>query len=114
MKKRYVRTEDGIFEVVKEEVLCGVRFYDIETKEHLNRIRGESIIAYADIEELCDEFVLVEKMREATYYHRSHNFNDFKSIAMLNERYTLYGAVWTSKGLIYVAKMNKDGELELI
>jgi hypothetical protein len=26
----------------------------------------------------------------------------------------LYGAIWTSKGLIYVAKMNKEGELELL
>jgi hypothetical protein len=27
---------------------------------------------------------------------------------------TFYGAIWTPKGLIYVAKMNENGELELI
>jgi hypothetical protein len=26
----------------------------------------------------------------------------------------LYGAIWTDKGLIYVAKMNEKGELELL
>lgn len=26
----------------------------------------------------------------------------------------LYGAIWTNKGLIYVAKMNDKGELELL
>lgn len=26
---------------------------------------------------------------------------------------TIYGAIWTDKGLIYVAKMNEKGELEL-
>ena len=26
----------------------------------------------------------------------------------------IYGAIWTDKGLIYVAKMNEKGELELL
>jgi hypothetical protein len=26
----------------------------------------------------------------------------------------IYGAVWTDEGLIYVAQMNKKGELELL
>lgn len=26
----------------------------------------------------------------------------------------VYGAIWTDKGLIYVAKMNNKGELELL
>ena len=26
----------------------------------------------------------------------------------------LFGAIWTDKGLIYVAKMNEKGELELL
>ena len=26
----------------------------------------------------------------------------------------VYGAIWTDKGLIYVAKMNDKGELELL
>ena len=29
-------------------------------------------------------------------------------------KYNIYGAIWTDKGLIYVAKMNDKGDLELI
>ena len=75
---KYIRTKKGI--------------YEPKTKMMFNHIKEYK--EANTIEELCDEFVLVEKMREATYYHRSSNFNDFKSIAMLNERYTLYGAIW--------------------
>lgn len=95
---KYIRTKNGI--------------YEPKTKMMFNHIKEYK---EADtIEELCDEFVLVEKMREVIYHHKSSKFADFKSIALLNERYTLYGAIWTDKGLIYVAKMNDKGELELI
>ena len=30
------------------------------------------------------------------------------------EKVVVYGSIWTDKGLIYVAKMNDKGELELI
>lgn len=32
----------------------------------------------------------------------------------LNHDYEIYGAIWTDKGLIYVAKMNEKGEFELL
>ena len=31
-----------------------------------------------------------------------------------DKKIQIYGAIWTDKGLIYVAKMNKKGELELL
>ena len=36
--------------------------------------------------------------------------------SLLNEEddEIIYGAIWTDKGLIYVAKMNEEGELELL
>lgn len=70
------------------------------------------------IEELCDEFVCdhnngtrVIQIKECKpqfpfcedtvdYFRRN------------NQKY--YGAIWTDKGLIYVAKMNEKGELELL
>ena len=58
------------------------------------------------IEELCDEFVAVGILTEQPY------------IVKLPKAYcknmNVYGAIWTDKGLIYVAKMNKSGELELL
>ena len=32
-------------------------------------------------------------------------------IANCLEEYEIYGAIWTDKGLIYVAKMNEKGEI---
>ena len=109
----YIRTKDGIYEVVKNELGDLVK---IDGGFILLDDIKDKIIKESDtIKELCDEFVLVEKMREVTYHHKSSKFDDFKSIAMLNERYTLYGAIWVDgKGLIYAAKMNETGELVLI
>ena len=46
------------------------------------------------------------------------NFHTFWRIVDKNdlflEDYDWYGAIWTDKGLIYVAKMNSNGELELL
>ena len=61
------------------------------------------------IEELCDEFVIIgkkkRKVKEITKV--IYTLNQLKN----NE---IYGAIWTDRGLIYVAKMNGKGELELL
>jgi len=121
---KYIRIKDGIFEVEKLNLdkIVGAIQYHILDNILIKRMYGSEthmykykILAQADtIEELCDDFILKEKMREVIYYHKSTKFDDLKTIAMLNERYTLYGAIWTIKGLIYVAKMNSEGKLVLI
>lgn len=42
--------------------------------------------------------------------------SDFEILKRENNYPTaqIYGAIWTDKGLIYVAKMNDKGELELL
>lgn len=60
------------------------------------------------IEELCDEFVIVRE-----------NGKSMTALLDLAKEYAkagikVYGAIWTSKGLIYVAKMNDKGELVLL
>ena len=75
----------------------------------------KDIIKQADtIEELCDEFVCVEN----EFLHLIVDIIDFKrdwQCAQITKRETkYYGAIWTDKGLIYVAKMNDKGELELL
>jgi len=40
-------------------------------------------------------------------------FTDLQKYAR-DKDWTIYGAIWTDKGLIYVAKMNDKGEFELI
>ncbi len=87
-------------------------------------VRIDSIVKKADtIEELCDIFVrwnihyipqntdtfIRTKKVDAIY----KNFNKAKYGFKVNG-YELYGAIWTDKGLIYVAKMNEKGELKLL
>lgn len=59
------------------------------------------------IEELCDAFVYVSKEDGNHMFHmngkpRYSKFDD------------IYGAIWTDKGLIYVAKINEKGVWELL
>ncbi|MBR3208822.1 MAG: hypothetical protein IKF82_00995 [Bacilli bacterium] len=118
----YIRTKDGIYEV---------DFVDNSTYYHTtgwNIVEKEQIIAKSDtIEELCDEFVLFYMETKnatpipwATYERRGvwekekeHIINEITNHPSYREP-ILYGAIWTSKGLIYVAKMNSEGNLELI
>lgn len=73
------------------------------------------------IEELCDEFVNKDNVSRLphTFVPRGHwTYEECKEWCS-NEYdskndYELYGAIWTDKGLIYVAKLNDKGDLELI
>lgn len=78
----------------------------------------DEIVKEADtIEELCDEFVWVDNeysrgficniefVKNCTKSHEGRLYGNSKFI---------FGAIWTDKGLIYVAKMNEEGELELL
>ena len=99
---KYIRTKDGIKECEYLFECCAL------TKDNIE-IQRQDIINQADaIEELCDEFVYCkDKKRKAfspmTFTKKDISFYD-----------DIYGAIWTDKGLIYVAKMNEKGELELL
>lgn len=88
---KYIRTKDGIYE------LDGFGFrYPKDYKK-------------ADtIEELCDCFI--GKVSDEEYIHLIGLW-EVKNYQAIKE---VYGTIWTDKGLIYVAKMNEKGELELL
>lgn len=74
------------------------------------------------IEELCDEFIDVDNHEFYKIVHkngityaisRTKVFIGHYDIR-LKEIGQIMGAIYTDKGLIYVAKMNEKGELELI
>ena len=108
---KYIRTKDGIYEVVNEVLLCGTKFYVIEAQDHIFRVRADKVKEANSIEELCDVFVAVRKNASGTYSVFFIEFEDWKTWI---SGYDIYGAIWTAKGLIYVAKMNESGVLELI
>ena len=118
---KYIKTKDGIYEVVCFDEECIIPSPIIKMNGRFTHCSEYKSYKQADtIEELCDEFI---------YEYNSYSKHemcqrncitglwcDYSTELLLNEkeRLSIKGAIWTSKGLIYVAKMNKEGELELI
>jgi hypothetical protein len=95
---KYIRTKDGIYEYVDYDNECIIPSPIIKYKNKLTHCSECNIIKQADtIEELCDVIVC-----NADYKGKAEDLY-----------FNIYGAIWTEKGLIYVAKMNDKGELEL-
>lgn len=103
---KYIRTKDGIFGVI---LISPLGFVRIDKRDGTYPdVFEKDIIKQADtIEELCDEFVSVWD----EYHDVWATLNE--AVCLCSES-DIYGAIWTDKGLIYVAKMNDKGELELL
>ena len=108
----YIRTKDGVYEVdnntegTEEFLWVKTNKANIVQCVWLNCIINQS----ENLEDLCDEFVGVDKTCENG--HQLLRAIPYKCANFWNGG--VYGAIWTDKGLIYVAKMNDEGELELI
>lgn len=113
---KYIRTKD-------DELYKYVRDFDeyiIVTIGGMQAtsIKKDNILKEADsIEELCDNFLVEYTNGEHTMFH------DFYHLKRHYELYSQpyhnvsgrYGCIWVvGKGLIYVAKMNNEGELEVM
>ena len=66
------------------------------------------------IEELCDEFVIKAYCSNEPFLFMKEQMGIKDFIKKCDKDTIIYGAIWTDKGLIYVAKMNNKGELELL
>lgn len=125
----YIRTKNGIYDLKNDskERIFSLHFYNEFSEKEFEKL----ILKQADtIEELCDEFVeefpiykgndVVGIDHQKWEYSKIRNcfLNDLCEMRnydyFIDEKYNFYGAIWTDKGLIYVAKMNEKGELELI
>lgn len=124
----YIRTKDGII-AFGEKYAYPTRLSNGKTYfsfKELTEDRFEVMKEYnhweilnqsENLEELCDEFVLNHKNIKLPYL-----CDGMQKRELLKDRAKLfnfgfkkvYGAIWTDKGLIYVAKMNDKGELVLI
>ena len=112
VRMKYIRIKNGACAVNDESY--NVK-YIIPAEEYLEKYYFDvnCIIAQADtIEELCDEFVVIEETQN--YVMERCSYKTLKDNGWIGSGFTIYGAIWTDKGLIYVAKMNDKGELELI
>lgn len=102
---KYIKTKDGIVEIVKELSYC---YLDKNGNEYLLDKHKTS----DTIEELCDEFVGIHKAFKKPRILYDGTLKDICDDVWNYEE--IYGAIWTDKGLIYVAKINEKGELELL
>lgn len=107
---KYIITKDGIHLR---------KIFDKECSNEEWESLGYSIIKQADtIKELCDRFVLrgvdVIILNKDNTQYRFEGEAEWYDITDTQIRIGVYGAVWTDKGLIYVAKMNEQGELVLL
>jgi hypothetical protein len=125
---KYIRTKNGIFEVLSEYdtpenttlISNPVRAFDVRVTPRTNPsasiriVYSNEVVNQADtIEELCDGFMLESAKGFPVDYKK------FRSAKKAKERITLettlYGFIHVRhKGLIYVAKLNENGVLELI
>lgn len=109
----FVRSKDYVYDTSKGLYTPSIKMYAIGTKT----IYEADIIKQSDtIEELCDMYVYVEADKlpcVAGLKINTKQYKLYRDFCLVNH-IGLYGAIWTDKGLIYVAKMNEKGELELI
>jgi len=107
---KYIRLKDRIAKVDAEDSEC---YYFDNLKKFVYKDEGYKVAD--NVKDLCNTFVfdsgeeepLICTYEELVYWFKHSKEQQYKTR-------NCYGAIWTSKGLIYVAKMNKDGVLELI
>ena len=120
---RYIRTRKSVLNIGKYKIIKrkydGV-YYRNSDEEVWRVIYTEDIKAEADtIEELCDEFVFHTLDGYGQHFLSRGHLEDVlnnKNIDLkeyLSCR-TIYGAIWTDIGLLYVAKLNEKGCFELL
>lgn len=111
---KYVRTRDGIYEIIKdiEEIkLTTARIPNCFGVNEEYVIDNNKIVAKADtIEELCDAIITFENTKPNVHLPcNEHNVSMLKKVYFDNRF-----AIWTDKGLIYIAKMDVKGKMVLL
>ena len=116
----YIRTKDGVYKIDEVKPY----FLDEKQKLFINNelkvaINEQRVINQSEnLEELCD-CIIETKGHTGDYFHYTYTAFDEPSKErllddMINQDFEVYYAIWTSKGLIYVAKMDNEGKLVLI
>lgn len=112
--KKYIRTKDGVYEVVGFDEECIIPSPIIKMNGKLTHCSGYKNYKQADtIEELCDEFVLYDNQLKTCgiFDKKVITFKWLQTHLDIYKGMIIYSAIWTDKGLIFVAKMNDKGKL---
>lgn len=109
----YIRTENGIYEVEKNELGDLVKIDGGFIM--LDDVKDKIIKEADNLSELCDEFVCIPNDSKPYRPYLIYGV-DIKQFYVANKHtnFEVYGAIWCKWGLKYVAKMNENGDLELL
>lgn len=122
---KYIRTPIGIYDLENSIFydFDGLCKYHISHCEYYENNPDECIVSDL-LEELCDGFYIdvdlnVERNFEYAFHHFKHFAKTMKSFrttskVMVKRLGGGYGYIRTDKCLLYIAKLNDKGELELI
>lgn len=127
----YIRIKDGIYEVLSEYdtpenttlISNPVAAFDVKVTPRtysgtsIRIIYSNEVISKSEnLEELCDEFVLYDNQLKTfgVFDKKVITFKWLQNNLEIYKGMIIYGAIYTDKGLIYVAKMDNEGKLVLI
>lgn len=119
---KYIRTKDGRIVKFGEQTDIGYEKGTFEVHNKTGLVASYEpieIIKEADtIEELCDGYVIEHPIKAFKFFYskedtKKYLFNTLFRMFNLNEL-KIYALIRTDRGLIYVAKMNGEGKLELL
>jgi len=116
---KYIRNKGGVYKIFDTHNGAS-NHWGYKENEHLTILLDEEDIKNSKtadtIEELCDEFVIKVNIHNIVVHDFRSALNITKNYKNheLTKDYKIYGAIWTDKGLIYVAELNEKGEFELL
>ena len=106
----YIRTKDGVYEVKVNKYHELVYCKDNQIVLSCNILKQSE-----NLEELCDEFVVIRDSTKINQLVRTDNIEYLKEMMKEDKRIiAVKCAIWTDWGLKCVAKMNDNGKMELI
>ena len=107
MKYKYIRTTDFVYELISD---INNKCYNVKVKAGLSYalVSKATIVGkpVGTIEELCDCYAYDTETTKDYFVARSWKLH--------NKEREIFGCIKTDRGLIYVARMNKNGKLELL
>ena len=118
---KYIRTQDGRIKNRSDIICYAFRedYFSDDWDKDIEMLLKTKIVKQADtIEELCDCFVKIKRKSNCKPYILKFDYRNLPTLKEQAIKYkdsSVYGAIHIeNKGLIYVAKMNEKGELELL
>lgn len=113
---RYIRTKYGIYDIKTSvyHLFSGFKQVDSHCLDY--ELNPNECKTSDKLKDLMDRFVVVYGKHHTHYKRSEFNRSSHRLLCLdiKDDKKKCYGSVWTNRGLIYVAELNSEGELELI